>query len=189
MSLPRVLPALLVVLLAGACSSSDLELDDAAGTTSTSADVRASEPDAGDDERQGAIDLLASQGISEDGATCIVDTVIDEGVSVDELYQLGGIVVDPEIQEAFALASAACLDASDVADLPDEAFDLSNPIVRRQFVDSFSATSGLSREVSECVVDELIAVGFDARDAFGGASGELNEETLRQVTEAVESCA
>lgn len=166
-----------------ACAESDVELDGAGSetTTTTSPPV--------DDERQGAIDLLASQGISAEGATCVVDTLIDDGISVDDLYQLGGVVVDPEIQEAFALASATCLDAEDVADLPDEAFDLSNPIVRQQFVDSFAATSGLSREVSECVVDELIAIGFDARDAFGSATGDLDDATLRQVTEAVETCA
>lgn len=175
------------MLLLG-CSESDAGLDDAATTTTETTVSDAADDETGSD-RQDAIDLFVSQGISERGATCVVDAVIDEGIPVEELYQLEGVVVAPEIQEAFALASAACLDASDVASLPDAAFDLSNPVVRKQFVDAFSTTSGLPRDVSECVVDELIAGGFDARDAFGGEAGELDPEVVEAVTAAVETCA
>lgn len=191
---PRILVAALFALVfaLGACSESDTSLDDAgaddAVTDGEGGDGEGGDGDLAAEQRADAIELLVSQGISEDGAECMVDDVIDQGIDPADLDQMEGFVIDPEIQEAVAFASAACLDADDIAGLPDEALDLTNPIVRREFVESFSITSGLTIEQSECVVDELIAADFDARDAFGSGTGDIDPETARLIGEAVETC-
>ncbi len=185
-------PILAFALVAAACGDDDTpdlsaDADDPVVTEDSDTDTSDSGTD--QDVVEEAIDELIGQGLSPEGAQCVIDDMLDNGITTDDLADLSSGVPDPAVENAAGDAGAACA-ALIGDDLPEEAFDLTNEVARRQFVRSFAATSGLSEQVADCVAQFFIDNDVDTQALLGGAaSGELDPELEASVNEAVESCA
>jgi hypothetical protein len=184
------------VLLAG-CSESDsgLDADAAADETSSTTDAGDgdNEADGRDEAEQEALAeaeaAMQAQGFSAAGARCMVESMVSSGVSMQDLEQINEATPEQEFMDAAARAGAAC--ASEIAgDIPEGAIDLANPVIREQFVRTFSQTTGLTIEQADCVAQYFIDNGVDYDALIAAAGGaEPDPETARQVTDAMESCA
>lgn len=176
-------------LLAG-CSESDSELDSDAASDDTTSTTAA---DGGDDAEQEAIAeaeaAMQAQGFSAAGARCMVESMVSSGVALEDLDQIDAASPDQDFMDAAARAGAAC--AAEIADdIPEGAIDLENPVIREQFVRTFSQTTGLTLEQADCVAQYFIDNGVDYDALIAAAGGtEPDAETARQVSEAMESCA
>lgn len=178
------------LLLAG-CNESDSSIDDASSDDDT-ASTTEPDDDEGDREAEAiaeAEEAMQAQGFSPEGASCMVDSLVSNGVSLEDLDQIDSMNPDQEFMDAAAQAGAAC--ASEIAgDIPEGAVDLEDPTVRQQFVRTFSQTTGLTLEQADCVAQYFIDNGVDYDDLIAAAGGaEPDPETAQQVNGAMEACA
>jgi hypothetical protein len=186
-----VLLAVCLALLS--CSeSNDVDGDAAGGDTGSTepaddGDTSGDDGDtAGDAEVAAAVGVLEDQGLSNELAQCAVDALIDQGIAPSELS--GIAFPDEDLMDALALAGAECAEFID--GLPAGAIDLDDPAVRNGFITSFAASSGLSEEVAECVLDFLIDSGVDAETFISGSTGgALDPELQAVVQEGVTACS
>lgn len=179
----------LVLLAAGSLVLASCSESDDVGVPTEEEDDSSGDDSSGDDDSDAvddAVQLLEDQGLSPELAECAVDALIDQGIDPSELD--GIAFPDEEMSTALALAGGECTEFAD--GLPSGALDLDDPAVRNGFITSFSASSGLSEDVAECVLDFLIDAGIDGERIIGGMSGGALDAELQQVVEdGVGACA
>lgn len=188
---PRVFALLFALLLFGACSStSSDDVRAAAGDDTDETAEEDAESSDGDAEGDDTVkDYLVEAGFSEDGADCIIESLEDQDVDVDSLSEDDVSSGFGDLADAFGQAGADCVDevSGDLENLPEEAFDLSNPVVYDQFVKQFSAGSGLSEEVSQCVADYLVDNDVDVSSFLSNPTNP-DGEAAAAVQTAVQDC-
>lgn len=122
----------------------------------------------------GIRDLQVELDIDAPTATCFVDEIESEGLTIREVVTDGN-VDDPEVIAAVQQAAGICL--------RDATAD------RAEFIAGFVATSGLSETVAECTYDSLTANGISVAELLAvGATETVDAEFNAALGAAVAAC-
>lgn len=115
--------------------------------------------------RDGAVDELVSQGITESTANCIMDEVESAGFTADDVAD----PMNPEVEPVVEDSMPTCLTDADVPGLLG--LD-SIEEVQAQLASQIADTGAMTAEQASCVIDAVLDSGFALTDIAGlGANG------------------
>ncbi len=133
--------------------------------------------------REGAIEDMVDEGISESTAECVIDDFVGQGFEPNDA---AGDELSADVDAALTKSFENCFTAEDIGGLANNPnFDPEE--FRQDFIDEFVAGGSVNEEQAVCILDGLDANGITLLDlSQAGLSGDTSIESA--VAEAAASC-
>lgn len=131
--------------------------------------------------RDGAIDELVSEGITEPTANCIMDEVEAAGFTAEDVADPITPAVEPVIEESMS----TCITDADVPGLLGlESIEE----VQAELASQIAASGAMTGDQAACIIDAVLDAGFALTDIAGLGAGATDSGVSDAMAAAGASC-